>query len=54
MPEVTAEFKKITFQEVSEEGIKNLGPAIELMAEAEALSGHKNAVSIRLKSLQND
>jgi histidinol dehydrogenase len=46
--------KKITFQEVSEEGIKNLGPAIELMAEAEALSGHKNAVSIRLKSLQND
>jgi histidinol dehydrogenase len=46
--------KKISFQEVSEEGIKHLGPAIELMAEAELLSGHKNAVSIRLKSLQND
>lgn len=45
--------KKITFQEISEEGIKNLGPAIELMAEAESLSGHKNAVSVRLKSLKN-
>ena len=46
--------KKITFQEVSEEGIRNLGPAIELMAEAENLTGHKNAVSVRLNSLQND
>jgi len=45
--------KKISFQELSREGIKDLGPAIELMAEAELLSGHKNAVSIRLKSLQN-
>jgi histidinol dehydrogenase len=46
--------KKISFQKVSSEGIKNLGPAIELMAEAELLNGHKNAVSLRLKSLQND
>ncbi|MCX6253554.1 MAG: histidinol dehydrogenase [Bacteroidia bacterium] len=45
--------KKISYQEVSGEAIKYLGPAIELMAEAENLSGHKNAVSIRLKSLQN-
>ena len=45
--------KKISFQEVSGEGIKNLGPAIELMAEAEFLHGHKNAVNVRLKSLQN-
>jgi histidinol dehydrogenase len=45
--------KKISFQEVSGKGIKNLGPAIELMAEAEFLYGHKNAVSVRLKSLQN-
>ena len=45
--------KKISFQEISAEGIKNLGPAIEIMAEAELLNGHKNAVSIRLKSLQN-
>ena len=46
--------KKISFQEISAEGIKNLGPTIELMAEAESLIGHKNAVSFRLKSLQND
>jgi histidinol dehydrogenase len=45
--------KKISFQEINAEGIKNLGPSIELMAEAESLSGHKNAVSVRLKSLQN-
>jgi histidinol dehydrogenase len=45
--------KKITFQEISEEGIKNLGPAIELLAEAESLTGHKNAVTLRLKSLKN-
>ncbi|MDO9580524.1 MAG: histidinol dehydrogenase [Bacteroidales bacterium] len=45
--------KKISFQEVTEEGIKNLGPAIELLAEAELLNGHKNAVSVRLKNLQN-
>jgi histidinol dehydrogenase len=45
--------KKITFQEISEDGIKNLGPSIEIMAEAESLYGHKNAVSVRLKSLQN-
>jgi histidinol dehydrogenase len=45
--------KKITFQKISAEGIKNLGPFIELMAEAESLYGHKNAVSIRIKSLQN-
>jgi histidinol dehydrogenase len=45
--------KKITFQEISTEGIKNLGPVIEIMAEAESLLGHKNAVSVRLKSLDN-
>ena len=45
--------KKISFQEISAEGIKNLGPVIELMAGAESLIGHKNAVSLRLKSLEN-
>lgn len=45
--------KKITFQQLSEQGIKNLGPAIEKMAEAEHLAGHKNAVTIRLNELQN-
>ncbi|HLN21345.1 MAG TPA: histidinol dehydrogenase [Bacteroidales bacterium] len=46
--------KKITFQEVSEEGIRLLGPAVELMAEAEMLLGHRNAVSLRLKKLSDD
>jgi histidinol dehydrogenase len=46
--------RKITFQSLSKEGIQNIGPAIELMAEAEALFAHKNAVTLRLKSLRND
>jgi len=41
--------KKITFQELSETGIQNIGPAIEFMAEAEELFAHKNAVTLRLK-----
>ncbi len=45
--------KKITFQKLSKEGLKTLGPAIEVMAEAEGLYGHKNAVTIRLKSISN-
>ena len=44
--------KKISFQELSPGGIRNLGPAIEIMAEAENLLGHKNAVTVRLKSLE--
>jgi histidinol dehydrogenase len=46
--------KKITFQEISSDGILRLGPVIETMAEAENLRAHKNAVSIRLKTLKND
>ncbi|WP_106915765.1 histidinol dehydrogenase [Chryseobacterium aurantiacum] len=41
--------KKITFQHLSREGLQNLGKTIEIMAEAEGLFAHKNAVSIRLK-----
>ena len=41
--------KKITFQKISKEGIKNIGPAVEKMAAAERLDAHKNAISIRLK-----
>jgi len=41
--------KKITFQKITEKGINNIGNAIELMAAAEGLDAHKNAVSIRLK-----
>ena len=46
--------KKITFQEISAEGLLIIGPAVETMAEAESLKGHKNAVTIRLNSLNND
>lgn len=46
--------KKITYQELSIEGISNIGKAIEIMAEAEELMAHKNAVSIRLKEIKND
>lgn len=44
--------KKITYQKITETGIKNLGPAIEIMASNEMLDAHKNAVSIRLKYLK--
>lgn len=43
--------KKITVQHISEVGIKNLGPTVEIMAEAESLLAHKKAVSIRLNNL---
>ncbi|MFD1162198.1 histidinol dehydrogenase [Hwangdonia seohaensis] len=45
--------KSMTFQKISKEGLLNLGETIELMAEAEGLQAHKNAVSIRLKDLKN-
>ncbi len=45
--------KKITFQKVSKQGLENIGPAIEIMAEAEELMAHKNAVSIRLEGATN-
>jgi histidinol dehydrogenase len=45
--------KKITIQKLTSQGIQNLGPSIEIMAAAEQLDAHKNAVSIRLKKLQN-
>jgi histidinol dehydrogenase len=44
--------KKITFQKISEEGILNLGKTVEVMAEAEGLFAHKNAITVRLKSLK--
>ncbi|MDT0295013.1 histidinol dehydrogenase [Mesonia ostreae] len=44
--------KSMTFQKIDATGIKNLGKTIELMAEAEGLHAHKNAVSLRLKSLE--
>ncbi len=41
--------KKVTFQHVSKEGLHQIGNAVEIMAENELLTAHKNAVSIRLK-----
>ena len=43
--------KAITFQKITDNGLQKLGPAIEIMATAEGLEAHKNAVSIRLKDL---
>ena|ERR1051326_3934919 len=42
--------KKITFQKLNKEGLKKIGKAVELMAEAEGLQAHGQAVSIRIKS----
>jgi histidinol dehydrogenase len=42
--------KQISFQKISKKGLQNIGAAIEVMADAEGLEAHKNAVSIRLKS----
>lgn len=44
--------KSMTFQKISKEGIQNIGNAIEIMAEAEGLQAHKNAVTLRLNSLK--
>ena len=44
--------KKITFQNITEIGIKNIGKTVEVMAEAEGLDAHKNAVTVRLNALK--
>ena len=44
--------KSMTFQKITEKGIQNIGKAIEVMAEAEGLQAHKNAVTLRLKDLK--
>jgi histidinol dehydrogenase len=46
--------KKITFQEISRIGIKNIGKTVEIMAEAEGLLAHKNAITIRLNNLKDE
>lgn len=43
--------RKITFQELTAEGIRSIGPAVERMAAAEQLDAHKNAMTVRLQSL---
>jgi histidinol dehydrogenase len=44
--------RKITFQEITSQGIQTIGPAIETMAANEQLDAHKNAVTVRLNSLK--
>ena len=44
-------YRKITFQHLSEQGIRSIGRTVELMAEAEDLQAHKNAMSLRINSL---
>jgi histidinol dehydrogenase len=44
--------KSMTFQKISQKGIQNIGKAIEIMAEAEGLQAHKNAVSLRLEKVE--
>jgi histidinol dehydrogenase len=45
--------KQITFQQITESGLKNLGPVVQIMAEAENLIGHKRAIDLRLEKLEN-
>ena len=44
--------KKITFQHLDEEGLENIGASVEIMASAEGLDAHKNAVTVRLDSIK--
>jgi histidinol dehydrogenase len=44
--------RKITFQHLTEDGIRHIGHAVELMAEAEQLDAHKNAMTVRIKSIK--
>ena len=44
--------RKVTFQHLTEEGVRNIGRAVEMMAEAEQLDAHKNAMTVRINSLK--
>jgi histidinol dehydrogenase len=43
--------KYVTFQQLTEEGMKNIGPIVQEMASAEELTGHQRAVEIRMQTL---
>ena len=43
--------RKITFQHLSEEGVRRIGHAVEVMAATESLDAHKNAMTVRLKAI---
>ena len=44
--------RKVTFQHLTEEGVRHIGHAVELMAEAEQLQAHANAMTVRIKSIK--
>ncbi len=46
--------KAMTFQKISKKGLQNIGRSIEIMAEAEGLQAHKNAVTLRLKAIEDE
>ena len=45
--------RKVTFQHLSEEGVRSIGRAVELMAEAEQLDAHKNAMTVRMAEIED-
>ena len=45
--------RKVTFQHLTEEGVRRIGHAVELMAEAEQLDAHKNAMTVRLHEIED-
>ena len=45
--------RKVTFQHLTPEGVRAIGRAVELMAEAEQLDAHKNAMTVRIKAIEN-
>ena len=46
--------RKVTFQHITEDGIRQIGPAVELMAEAEQLHAHKNAMTVRITEVKSE
>ena len=45
--------RKVTFQHLTEDGIRSIGHAVEMMAEAEQLNAHKNAMTVRIAKVQS-
>ena len=45
--------RKVTFQHLTEEGIRSIGHAVEVMAENEELVAHKNAMTVRIRTIKN-
>jgi histidinol dehydrogenase len=46
--------RKVTFQHLTEEGIRSIGRAVEVMAENEQLQAHRQAMTVRIQSLTKE